>query len=69
MRNTRLPGHTLRNEGRLAGWPMSAQNGVGKTRCSCGEPSPELPSTAARKRWHAEHKQSISTADSQPPQE
>ena len=27
--------------------------------CECGAESPELPSTAARKRWHAGHKDAI----------
>ena len=28
----------------------------GRALCSCGELSPDLPSTAARRRWHLEHK-------------
>jgi hypothetical protein len=34
---------------------------VGRTRCECGEWSPELPSTAARQRWHRDHKNDVLT--------
>ena len=33
--------------------------GKGKAYCSCGQLSPVLECTAARKRWHKEHKQAI----------
>jgi hypothetical protein len=60
--NNRLPGHELMWEGKLnPNFHRHAYewNGPGKTRCSCGHPSPHLPSTAARKRWHREHKDEI----------
>lgn len=31
----------------------------GRALCECGAESPVLPSTAARKRWHREHKDAI----------
>ena len=45
-----------RTLGLIAAYP---QFGPGQTRCQCGEWSPELPTTAARKRWHREHKQQV----------
>jgi hypothetical protein len=61
MRNTnRLVGHELPWEGRLNNDRFSEiRNGEGATHCSCGEPSPVLPTTNARKRWHQEHKDAI----------
>jgi hypothetical protein len=58
---TRIAGHTLPDEGRLNGdnGLMSRCNGAGSIQCSCGQPSPVLPSTAARKRWHRDHKDTI----------
>lgn len=59
MKPNRLAGHTLPNEGRVrdaAGW---LGNGPGRARCSCGERSPNLSSTAARKLWHRDHKDDI----------
>lgn len=35
----------------------------GRALCECGEWSPELPSTAARKRWHREHKDEVRTRE------
>lgn len=32
---------------------------TGRALCECGAESPVLPSTAARKRWHREHKDAI----------
>ncbi len=58
MRNTRLSGHDLRFEGRGVD-PVTRvlHNGAGHARCECGQWSPVLPTTAARKRWHRdEHK-------------
>lgn len=54
----RVTGHTLRYEGRVPGahWPG---NGEGQCLCSCGERSVNLPSTAARQRWHKKHKQAV----------
>lgn len=58
-RQLRVPGHTLPHEGRILGsWTWSS--GPGRGVCSCGEESPEvLPSTAARQRWHREHKETV----------
>lgn len=57
MTSTRLAGHGLRYEGRVVAksgaWLV---NGSGPAKCECGEYSPVLQSTAARKRWHREHK-------------
>jgi hypothetical protein len=39
-RNTRVPGHTLLNEGRLLSLDLDRQNGTGRTACACGERSP-----------------------------
>ena len=44
-----LAGHVLRL---YPGWP----------RCECGERAPTLPSDAARKRWHREHKEAVRAA-------
>jgi hypothetical protein len=48
---TLLKGHSLLFEGRCLG--------VGKAICSCGQKSDNLPSNAARQRWHKEHKDAI----------
>lgn len=58
--NTRLAGHELRNEGRVYDGIHLVREGA--SRCSCGEWSPLLPSSAARKRWHREHKDAIRAA-------
>ncbi len=50
MRNTRLSGHTLPNEGRIYEGGIYRAD-VGATRCSCGEESPVLPSDNARRVW------------------
>lgn len=64
-----VPGHTLWVEGapfelvdgkpRRIGW--SGVGGVGAARCSCGTFSPVLPSGAARRRWHRDHKRQVQT--------
>lgn len=50
-----------RYEGRVpdpfARWGQ--RNGPGSALCECGERSPDLPTTAARQRWHRDHKQAI----------
>lgn len=54
-----IKGHGLRGEGRVlstGGWVKSGPD-VG--RCECGASSDHLPNTAARKRWHREHKQAV----------
>lgn len=54
-------GHALRFEGRCPSPHDRSRlwNGTGHGRCECGGRSPELPSTAARKRWHREHKAQV----------
>ena len=64
---SRLSGHTLRHEGaafepvlNASGLPdRRAGDRVGSGLCSCGEMSESLPSAAARKRWHREHKDRV----------
>lgn len=58
---TQIPGHGLQAEGRAygdngnGGWTrIMVGDGVGL--CSCGDTSEVLPSDAARKRWHKDHK-------------
>lgn len=36
---------------------------VGQAFCECGEWSPELPSTYARKAWHRAHKAEVTARD------
>lgn len=58
-----VSGHTLPREGQLrvaAG--VRGRNGGGFTKCSCGEESPVLNSTAARQRWHRQHKLDVIAA-------
>lgn len=50
----RIRGHGLLREGRTGSSRHSVSSG--QATCECGERSPELPSTAARQRWHREHK-------------
>lgn len=61
MKATIVPGHGLQFEGRAydddARWVLYGKTGRGL--CSCGELSPVLPSIAARKRWHREHKAEV----------
>jgi hypothetical protein len=57
--SVRVKGHGLRWEGRALSIDARLHNGVGHGRCECGGRSPELPNTAARKRWHREHKQAV----------
>lgn len=53
-----VKGHTLPFEGR-----MMDHNGPGFGRCSCGTTSSHLlRNTAARKRWHRDHKLTVLTA-------
>lgn len=40
-------------------WPPPATSNVGHGKCRCGALSPELPTTAARKRWHKQHKAEV----------
>ncbi len=58
----RLSGHVLPYDGRLqvAGRLADGDaNASGRTVCSCGEESPLLPSTNARRQWHRDHKDRI----------
>ena len=60
-RSTRVAGHGMPHEGRGLRWSAQFESIVydpdsTRTRCECGEWSPELPTDAARRRWHATHK-------------
>lgn len=74
MRHTAIRGHALQHEGgSMEVWdPRSCAREIGGTKvgpsyapvgkalCECGEWSPELPSTAARQRWHRDvHKPAV----------
>ncbi len=61
MNVNRLAGHGLRNEGRTGVDPYAngLSNGEGWVRCECGIKSPVLENTAARKRWHRQHKDQV----------
>lgn len=63
-----VKGHGLQGEGlafvdeSCPPWnprPRLVYDQEGRGLCGCGEWSPVLPSTAARKRWHREHKQAV----------
>lgn len=61
----RVSGHALRNEG-AAYYDNGSQisygdRSVGRAKCECGEMSEVLPSGAARRRWHAQHKLDVSS--------
>lgn len=56
---TRIPGHGLRHEGRYWNGVQFVSAGAGQARCECGERSPVLRSTSARRAWHREHKRQI----------
>lgn len=59
---TLLKGHIMGDEGCARGddgmilWDAK---GPGRGKCSCGALSEILPTRAARKRWHREHKDAI----------
>jgi len=62
---TRLVGHALWHEGapyddrgRRIEYPRTTE---GRAKCECGELSEALPSGAARRRWHADHKADVSS--------
>lgn len=67
---TLVAGHTLRYEG--APHAVNEQGQIvrpgpgryGRGLCSCGRLSDLLTSSAARKRWHAEHKAAIASDNS-----
>lgn len=66
-----VPGHTLVREGarhHADGDPFTiwdpdyadeSHSPEGHGKCSCGEVSDLLPSKAARKRWHRDHKHAV----------
>jgi len=56
---TLVKGHTLLWEGRPLGNAGFSVKGTGIGGCSCGARSPELPSGAARKQWHRDHKAEV----------
>lgn len=64
---TRVVGHGLRNEGAAYddnGYPLDSggyvvRTGPGRAKCECGELSEVLPSGAARRAWHAGHKDEV----------
>lgn len=73
--NTRLSGHELQYEGapyrlegrravRIDSSYYATRAGEGRGLCSCGAYSKVLPSAAARKRWHAEHKDAVRASSS-----
>jgi hypothetical protein len=63
MKAERVKGHELCREGaaHFSGeHEYTTREGTwGRGCCSCGQMSEMLPSTAARKRWHREHKRRI----------
>lgn len=61
-RSNRLAGHTLPHEGRLGPTSEWGSNCAGATACSCGEKSPFLESTRARRDWHRTHKDQVREA-------
>ena len=69
---TTVRGHALQMEGRAMArdlLPVSCVvqgrvfgltgQAIGQAVCQCGAVSPTLPSTAARQRWHREHKADV----------
>ena len=69
-----LKGHALINEGVgyspdhdpktvVARYWWLPHDPAGVAVCRCGATSEPLPSTAARKRWHREHKQAVLDAE------
>lgn len=59
MTTTRIAGHGLRHEGRHWTAAGYVSGGMAPGVCECGEKSAPLPSAAARKRWHRDHKAEI----------
>ena len=58
---TLVKGHALLFEGEALGNRFN-RTGPGVGGCTCGVHSEELPSRAARKRWHKEHKAGVLAA-------
>lgn len=70
MRRTNLRGHALRSEGKpykrddegrwvRVSFGQFTGSGPGVALCECGETSLVLESNAARRRWHARHKDAV----------
>jgi hypothetical protein len=71
MKNTRLTGHGLLNEGApflldittnppvLYRMDSNGTSGVGRGRCTCRAMSPEVETAAARRAWHVQHKAAV----------
>lgn len=59
----RVKGHYLIGEGESFFGDGSRiwgrRSGMGCGKCSCGALSEKLPSDAARKRWHRQHKEEV----------
>lgn len=55
---TLVKGHHLLFEGAALGQSFN-RTGSGIGGCSCGARSEELPTRAARKRWHKDHKAGV----------
>lgn len=58
---TLVKGHYLLFEGAALGQPLN-RSGSGIGGCSCGTRSEELPTRAARKCWHKDHKAGVLTS-------
>lgn len=56
----RVSGHALWHEGAAyyddGSRIVYGDRSAGRAKCECGEMSEALPSGAARRRWHAQHK-------------
>lgn len=71
---TVLPGHGLVDEGSahdehgnriwVSNNACDAFSGPGRALCKCGELSEELPTKAARRRWHNAHKEEVRSRQS-----
>lgn len=68
-KRTAIRGHALQYEGRAVVWDDEFPGYLrllyasqGSAACECGTHSPVLPTTAARQRWHAVHKDEVRPA-------
>lgn len=63
-RSNRVRGHALRDEGMPfeKGVRLPVYGSLGYGRYECGAESPLLDTTAARKRWHRQHKAELLAA-------
>lgn len=67
---TLLKGHALWREGRACtpnGFDLVDGSLPGYAFCECDARSVELPTTAARKRWHKQHKEEILAKEGKQP--